>query len=181
MTCIVGLVAKDAIYMGADSAGVWDNHDLVVRSDPKVFRNGPYLIGYTSSFRMGQILRFHLKPPERKTRDALEYIVVDVISEIRKLFLKHGYTHKENNEETGGEFLLAYDRRLFQIGPDFQVGELRNQFAACGCGESFALGAMYANADKKPRARVLEALRAAQEFSGGVREPFVIKSLKYGK
>lgn len=53
MTCIVGYVTPAReVVMGADSAGV-AGYDLRIRRDVKVFHAGPFLIGYTSSFRMG--------------------------------------------------------------------------------------------------------------------------------
>lgn len=57
MTCIVGLVDGDRVILGGDSAGIAGWH-LQLRADEKVFRNGPYAIGFTTSFRMGQILRY---------------------------------------------------------------------------------------------------------------------------
>lgn len=47
--------------MGCDSAGVGGWH-LQLRADPKVFHVGHFLIGYTDSFRMGQLLRFGEQP-----------------------------------------------------------------------------------------------------------------------
>jgi len=57
MTCIVGLIDKESkkIYMGGDSAGV-ANYSLSVRKDPKVFKRYGFIFGFTSSFRMGQLL-----------------------------------------------------------------------------------------------------------------------------
>jgi hypothetical protein len=51
MTCIVGLVDGGRVWLGGDSAGV-SGWDLTVRADRKVFRNGPYVMGFTTSFRM---------------------------------------------------------------------------------------------------------------------------------
>ncbi|WP_245320978.1 hypothetical protein [Bradyrhizobium sp. NAS96.2] len=53
MTCIVGLVDKGQVFIGGDSAGVnAERLALVVRNDRKVFRNGDFVMGFTSSFRM---------------------------------------------------------------------------------------------------------------------------------
>ena len=64
MTCIVGLEHKGKVYIGGDSAGV-AGYSLSVRADQKVFINGNFIFGFTSSFRMGQILRFGFNPPRR--------------------------------------------------------------------------------------------------------------------
>ena len=53
MTAIAGLVHDGKVYIGGDSAGV-AGMDLHLRSDPKVFTVGEFVIGYTTSFRMGR-------------------------------------------------------------------------------------------------------------------------------
>lgn len=60
MTCIVGWVEEGQVWIGGDSAGV-AKLDLRVRKDEKVFVSGEYVMGFTSSFRMGQLLRYTLK------------------------------------------------------------------------------------------------------------------------
>ncbi len=54
MTAIVGLVHNATVYIGGDSAGV-SGYSMTVRADSKVFTIGPYLMGFTTSFRMGQL------------------------------------------------------------------------------------------------------------------------------
>ena len=76
MTCIVGLVHEGVVYIGGDSAGV-AGLSLTVRADEKVFRNSDFLMGFTTSFRMGQLLRYSLKPPRRHPDDDIhQYMVV---------------------------------------------------------------------------------------------------------
>jgi hypothetical protein len=52
VTAIVGLVHEGTVYIGGDSAGV-SGYSMTVRADAKVFTVGPYLLGFTTSFRMG--------------------------------------------------------------------------------------------------------------------------------
>lgn len=186
MTCIAALVQDGAITMGGDSAGVAGLR-LHVRSDPKVFRNGDFLIGCTSSFRMIQVLRFHVKPPEHPRKhedgswlDAYEYMVRYFVEECRRKFKEHGYLTKQDEQEMGGCFLVGYCGRLFYVDGDFQVGELHDPFAAVGCGMDLAHGALYAlrDSDLDPESKVRLALEAAERFSAGVRRPFVIERLE---
>ena len=186
MTCIAALVHNGVITMGGDSAGV-AGLSLHVRSDPKVFRNGAFLVGCTSSFRMIQVLRFQVKPPEHPRKhedgswlDAYEYMVRYFIEECRKEFKEHGYLTKESEQEIGGCFLVGYRGRLFYVDNDFQVGELHDPFAAVGCSMDIAHGALFAlrDSDMEPEAKVRLALEAAERFSAGVRRPFVIERLE---
>ncbi len=66
---------------------------------------------------------------------------------------------------------------MFEIASDFQVGEVLKNYVSVGCGCSYALGSMYSTekSSKDPKSRIVIALEAAQEFSAGVREPFIIK------
>ena len=178
MTCIVGLEHNGKVYMGGDSAGVagWS---LTVRADEKVFTNGKFLIGYTSSFRMGQLLRYSFKPPKQKAgTDDMAYLVTHFIDEVRKCFKAGGILEKENNVESGGTWLVGYKGKLYEIGGDFQVGRPVSGYQSVGCGDDLALGAMYVTKDHKdPKERIRLALSASAYHNGGVTPPFLILSM----
>lgn len=64
MTCIAGIVdSLGNIHIAADSAGYAEG-SVTIRIDEKVFIRNEFIFGITSSFRMGQLLRFSLKPPK---------------------------------------------------------------------------------------------------------------------
>jgi hypothetical protein len=48
VTAIAGFVHKGSVWIGGDSAGVAD-YDLHIRADQKVFVNGEFGFGFTSS------------------------------------------------------------------------------------------------------------------------------------
>lgn len=175
MTCIVGIAHKGKVYLGGDSAGV-SGLDITVRKDKKVFQNGEFVMGFTSSFRMGQILQYTFTPPEVEIEDddLMAYMVRKFIPAVRKTFKEEGYAAIESNREKGGCFLVGVRGRLFQIDSDFQVGEHLNGMAAVGCGESYAYGSLFAQRDTKMDApeKLENALEAAAFFSGGVVAPF---------
>lgn len=189
MTAIVGLVKDGDVFMGGDSAGV-AGYALTVRKDPKVFLTGPFIIGFTSSFRMGQILRFgeHGKRLNdvkfirdlESISDPWEAMVSEVVPWLRTAFEQGGFTHKDYGKEYGGCFLVGYRGRLFCVEGDFQVGESSHGFHAVGCGQEMALGSLYTSnqEDWSPDYRVRKALETAQEFSAGVRGPFTILKLE---
>ena len=177
MTCIVGLLDKGKVYIGGDSAGV-AGYGLTVRADEKVFINGDFVMGFTSSFRMGQLLRYSLKPPKyHPDIDLIEYMVTDFIEAIRKCLKDGGFAEKKDEKEKAGTFLVGFNGKLFKIDSDYQVGIPTQAFDACGCGEDIALGSMYSNSSLPPIDRITQALEAAEQFSAGVRRPFVVKQL----
>lgn len=178
MTCIVGLVDNGKVLIGGDSAGVAGGRlSLVVRSDRKVFRNGDFVMGFTSSFRMGQLLAFNFNPPKPRVGvDVMAYMVTDFVDAARARMKEGGFAKLKDQVEEGGSFLVGYQGRLFHIEDDFQVGESTHGFDACGCGDLIALGSFFSSAGKSAEERVNEALKAAESFSAGVRGPFFVET-----
>ena len=181
MTCIVGLVDNGKIYMGGDSAGV-SGLNIRIRADQKVFKTGEFIMGFTSSFRMGDLLKYDFNPPKRHPDiDVFKYMVTEFINEVRNCLKRGGYAKLKEGEELGGTFLVGYAGNLFKIDSDYQVGQNILPFNACGCGENYALGSLYATSCDDYHITAIQkvrvALSAAQEFSAGVREPFHIEVL----
>ena len=177
MTCIVGLVDKGTVYIGGDSAGV-AGLSLSIRADEKVFQNGPFIMGFTTSFRMGQLLRYKFDPPQQTvSQNEMQYMVTNFIDAVRQCFANNGFGDKEAT--VGGNFLVGYKGKLYNIEADFQVGVPAETYDAVGCGSDLALGALYASKGKSPEQRIKLALEAAANFSAGVSAPFLM--IKQGK
>jgi hypothetical protein len=163
--------------MGGDSAGV-SGYDVRARADYKVFVNGGFLIGFTSSFRMGQLLRYALKPPARgHSVDLMAYMANSFIDAVRSTLKEGGFATTKDGGEQGGDFIVCHAGRIFTIHGDYQVAEVIEGYAAVGCGSPYALGALFDTERVAPKPRVLKALRAAEAFSAGVRSPFHIQSI----
>jgi len=174
MTCIIGLVEDGKLYMGSDSGAMagWDKR---LRKRSKVFKVGEFTVGYTSSFRMGQILQFHLNVRAREEGETVdEYIVRGFIEAVRKALKDYGYTKVESNREEAGEFLLGYQGHLWNVSDDLQAGENVDGFDAVGCGAPYALAAMKALDGLPPLARIEKALAISAYFSNGVSGPFEV-------
>lgn len=177
MTCITGIEHNGKVWIGGDSAGV-GGYDVTVRADEKVFVNGPCLFGFSTSFRMGQLLRYQLAVPEKPpSMDDNRFVHTLLLEAIRKTLKEFGFAKVENNEETGGFFLLGYAGHLYAIENDYQVGRSVDPFAACGCGMNYALAVLHTSTLKDPQARIIKALQTAEHFSAAVRGPFHVLSL----
>lgn len=186
MTCIVAVKHNKKIYMGGDSLGSDDTFSKTVRNDEKVFINGEMIFGFTSSFRMGQILQYVMEPPERpEAISDMKYLVAHWIPVLIETFHDQGYHGEKavddhDETRTGGVFLLGYRGTVYHIDSDFQVGIPAEQYAAAGCGSDLALGAIYTakkSGLKDPEQIITVALEAAEKFSGGVQRPFNILSI----
>lgn len=178
MTCIVGYIEKGNVIIGGDSAGV-GGLSIHIRRDPKVFTTGPFIMGFTSSFRMGQILMSSMfKPPhQKKDQSDYDFMVTSFIEAVKDCFDEGGYSQKyKEGDDKGGTFLVGYKGELYMIEGDYQVAMTHDKFMAVGCGEELAEGAMFAlegvEEDISSIGKLTIALSAAAHFSGGVEAPF---------
>lgn len=179
MTCIVGIVEDGDVWIGGDSAGV-SGLDVTIRTDEKVWKTKHFVYGYTSSFRMGQLLRYKFDPTPWDGKGTIQkYMATTFMDQLRNTFKSGGYMANDNGREDGGDFLVGHQGHLFAVYSDLQFGQSRDDYMSVGCGESYALGALHAmGPNPTPNAKIKKALEAAVHFSGGVRPPFVIKKLK---
>lgn len=187
MTCIVGLICKiptmdgprKRIWMGSDSMGSNGRCSLTIKN-PKIFYIKDMLIGYTTSFRMGQLIECKLKLPKATKEEKdnpYKYMIGSFSDAVRKVLKDNGFSNINNNVETGGTFLVGYKGRLFEVQNDFSILELTTGYASVGCGQNYSLGSMYSSfeANKiQPREVVHVALQAAAEHCSLVKGPFHI-------
>ena len=148
MTCIVAVKQDGEIVIGADSAGS-NGHLINRRADSKIVTiegdDAEVVCGYTTSFRMGQILRHHVKLPAKLKKDWIDWLVVDVIEAICKALATHGWEQKDKEGvQEGGTFILVAGGNLFTVHADFQVAQPDMNYVACGSGQEVALGALHA-------------------------------------
>jgi ATP-dependent protease HslVU (ClpYQ) peptidase subunit len=179
MTCIVAIAQNGTVYMGSDHAASDDKSGWIIsRKEPKVFKVGQYGIGFTDSFRMGQILQYNWTPPKytpTKTNSGLDkFMRTKFIDSIKDAFSQHGFgSHSPGQDAEGGIFIVGVEGRVFTVDEDFHVGEAVVNYMAEGSGAMFALGALYATKNQKnPKMRMKVALEAATEFSMSVAPPF---------
>ena len=177
MTCIVGIEHEGAVYMGGDSAAS-SGWDIRTETGPKVFIVGEFIIGYTSSFRMGQLLQYQLSVKPREQMSDRAYMITVFAEAVRTLLKEHGYARVDNNEETGGIFLVGYHGHLYRVQDDFAVLQSADGFDAVGCGMSYALGALRVLDKADPQDVLTKALETAEYFSNGVRGPFHFEVLR---
>lgn len=176
MTAVCAVVHEGKVHMGADRAGV-SGLGLAVRRDEKVFVSGPMVMGFTTSFRMGQLLRWTFTAPTQPEGVSDERYMSGVfVDAVRDCLKVGGFAKRENEVEQGGNFLVGYHGRIWEVSSDYQVGELVDPYNAVGCGYELCLGSLHTTRefDLDPDVRLLMALESAERFSAGVRGPFVL-------
>ena len=181
MTCIVGMRDKSSVIIGGDSLAS-NAFYKTARGDSKVFCKDGYVVGFSSSYRMGQLLAhtmdFPVPPETSNEKELLGFMVSDFIEKVRDCFDKGGFLKKENEVIEGGSFIIGVNGCLFSVIDDFQVEIPSIGFAACGSGSDYALGSMYSTIDMKlsPAERIELALKASEKFSTRVGGPFIVMS-----
>lgn len=159
MTCLAAIIHNDRVYIGGDSAASVGDA-IETRLNRKVFRNGDYVVGFTGSFRVGQLLQYATLPAVEG--EAMAHIVNAVVPALQKL------AGKETDE-----LLIGVAGRLFKISSDYSVAEYAS-YAAAGQGEPYALGRLHGSLGA-PEQRVVAALAAAEAHCASVRAPFVVE------
>jgi hypothetical protein len=81
---------------------------------------------------------------------------------------------KASDKSSGGNFLVGYKGKLYEIQDDFSVLNSPDIGMSVGSGASSARGSLHTTRDdKKPHDRILKALEAAASVAVGVAAPFI--------
>lgn len=181
MTCIVAIEHNGEVWMGADSSAS-KNDDIICTLNDKIFINDEFIIGYSGSFRIGQIIQYAFTPPKQNIfkQSDMQFMVVDFVDALRNIFREKGVLINDHEGDAhDSELLVGYHGKIYTIERDFHVEKPLKNYAACGSGMTYALGAMFAMNDEDfcVKKKIEKALEASFEYSVSVRPPFVIKKL----
>lgn len=189
MTCIAAIRTDEGVWMAADRRVVrgWDRDE---HSQAKMGRVGPALVGCSGDSRQAQVVRHCAEaPPLAADGDVTRWMVVDFTAAIRSALAAAGQVKTDNGVESVGlTMLVAVAGRIYHVGTSLSIVENPDGYAACGGGEDFALGALYATASlgMAPEARLRLALEAAERGNIAVGGPFdfeflPVSTVSYGK
>ncbi len=173
MSTVIGIHQGKNVWIGSDSRGTTEDGYVRTVKCIKIFRNGPYLIGFIGSVRGGQILMPpHFEPPED---------IEDFSDVLREHVAEKGCLSVEDDRSQTQKcnFLLAYKGKLFEILSDFHMG-IVNTYTAIGSGSHFAFGSLYTTMKlgiKDPVKRIRTALKTAAHFDVATAAPFKIFKL----
>jgi ATP-dependent protease HslVU (ClpYQ) peptidase subunit len=171
MSCIVGIVEKDHVVIGGDSAASIGTSITTIK-DPKVFKVGSWLFGCAGSFRFMQLMKYSFKPPKLATKEIHRYLCTEFVTEIMNLCETGGINKIENGKF--GSMLIGYNNRLFELDSDMQIMENINGISSIGSGSDIALGSLYTSIGVNAHQRCLKALEASDFYCTGVSKPFTI-------
>lgn len=160
MTCIAGIASEGIVYIGGDR-GLSDGDSILSMPRPKIEQNGEYLIGYSGSLGVGQLLQMIDLPvpgknPEKTLRTLFTKSFKDSLEE---------YGPDITKEDNDTDFLIGVRGKLYEYSlADWSVAEV--EYSAVGSGGPIALGSLYTTYNHKdPERRLRTAIEAACKLS----------------
>jgi ATP-dependent protease HslVU (ClpYQ) peptidase subunit len=171
MTCIVGLVEDNQMWIGSDTQASGENDILLIKNH-KIFEKGPFLIGHTGSPRANQIIQHGPNPPRltaKRRENLMGFMCNQFIDYMMGSFIAAGWARSaEGRVEIDDAFLVLVGGHIFSIWADFQVIETEENYFSIGSGSPSALGSLYTSEGGPPEDRIEIAIKAASHFSAGV-------------
>lgn len=166
MTIVAGIVDNGVVHMAADTiSGDVNNWTTCDRIDPKLFISGRALVGFTTSYRMGQVLMYADLFKGKRTISH-KWMVTEFVPAVQTAFADAGIEKTEKGVRECGSFMVAMGDKLFVVYDNYQVAEPEPGYAAIGCGEMIALGALFATkAHNDPVDRLEVVIESAIEHS----------------
>lgn len=172
MTCIVGIVKDDTVYIGGDRS-VSDGTSVMSLSTPKIYIRDEWIYGYAGSLGIGQIMQIIDIPILKKDDDPFMVLRMDMVDAFKSMMDNQGISIDDDNDT---DILIGCRGRLFEFSPaDWSVAEMKE--TSIGSGGNFALGSLYTSIDKDPIDRIGLAIGAAITYSPTCQGPIDILSI----
>lgn len=158
MTCIIAYTNGKSSFIAGDKLGS-NGFTKSVMVEPKIFEKKfikvledgvqreehTLALGGTTSFRMLQLLDHKLVlPVQEKDTSVTQYLVHQVIPEIRKLFKDEWGSRDTTQEIGGGQFIILHEHVIYEVQEDFSVLQPKTQITSVGSGTYHAIAAMQA-------------------------------------
>jgi len=172
MTCIVAIKDQGKLYFGADSHLSEKDYSFAIKS-PKLFRNGPFIFGYSGSVRAGKVFQYDLQLPPVDYQNLDQYMNREFVTALMDCAERNRLLIDEEKESNDiADLIVGIDGRLFEIQSHIQSIELTVEYMASGSGSRIALGSLFSTKGLPPRTRIKTALEASAKYSWGVGKPF---------
>jgi ATP-dependent protease HslVU (ClpYQ) peptidase subunit len=162
MTCIAVVRHENKIYMAGDR-GASDDDIILNLTTPKIWKIGPYLIGYAGSLD-GERMRYNFNPyvPDIKNLD--KFMQTKFIKQLRAFYTDF-WVDTTKDADLG--LIICIKGQIYEHNAmDMSLSKYSLNYLAMGSGSQYAYGYLAATEKSKdPRKRVVGAINAAIKFS----------------
>jgi len=175
VTVIVAVPHNGRVYMGADSRAT-QGWSIIELAEPKLWKQGGLLLGFTGAIREQQILQFCTAIPARSDDvDVLHWLCSDFVGAVRAARQSAGYDVKCPSPacDAGPSLAIGVEGRLFEVFADYSIAE-RLAATAIGSGGVEAKASLHTTAGMRMavRKRIDLALATACALDAGCSPPF---------
>ena len=173
MTCIVALRHEDKVYMAGDR-GASDDGVILSLESPKVWKVGPYLIGYAGSMD-GDRIRHNFRPSAPNIKDTDKFMHTKFIKELREFYNEFWIDTSKDGELS---LIIGIRGEIYEHSSgDMSLSKYSVPYISIGSGSEYAYGVLYAtDKQKNARNRVNQAVSAAIKFNPSCMGPVDIIS-----
>lgn len=174
MTCIVSVVERGRVHMGADSM-VTEGDTVIVSRDPKVWQSGPCVVGACGDAAWWELLRDRVQWDRMSRCESEREFRRELLDEIRQRAKALGIDLRgedDDDDSVSGSALVGVGGALYLCDHYLTVTRVAEPFASIGSGSGPALGALFVTQGQPVRKRLTLALTAAERYTTTVRRPW---------
>ena len=166
MTCIVGIVEDNVVYIGGERS-LADDHNILSSPMPKIAMRDGWIYGYSGTIGIGQLMDIiNLPRAEGADFKTIKTKIVPALS-----VAIDNYSRDAAEHDT--QWLIGVNGRLYEVSAaDWGVVEVN--YTAIGGGSQYAFGSLYTSIDNTPIHRIEQALYAAITYSPTCQGPIDI-------
>jgi ATP-dependent protease HslVU (ClpYQ) peptidase subunit len=174
MTCIAVVRHEDKIYMAGDR-GASDDGTILSLTAPKVWKLGPYLIGYAGSMD-GERMRYNFNPDIPDIKDTDKFMQTKFIKQLRKFYTDWWV---DTGKDSDFGLIIAVRGQIYEhSSEDMSLSKYNLDYLEMGSGSEYAYGYLKATEKSKdPRKRAHGAVSAAIQFSPSCMGPIDVVSI----
>jgi ATP-dependent protease HslVU (ClpYQ) peptidase subunit len=159
----------------AGDRGASDDGTILALDAPKVWKIGPYLIGYAGSMD-GERIRYNFKPSSPNIKDIDRFMQTRFIKELRDFY--NEFWVDTSKEGDLGLIICVRGEIYEHSSVDMSLSKYTVPYLAMGSGAEYAYG--YLNATEKTkdaRKRVVGAVNSAIKFNPSCMGPVDVVSV----
>ena len=176
MTClaVVRDPATQKIHMAGDR-GASDDNTILSLTAPKVWKLGPYLLGYAGALD-GERIRYNFNPYVPDIKDIDKFMQTKFIKQLKNFY--NDWWVDTGKEADLGLIICVKGQIYEHNAVDMSLSKYNLDYLAMGSGADLAMGSLYATQKQKDgRKRVMQAVNAAIAHSPSCKGPIDILSI----